>query len=256
MAILVILLRHRLLLAATGLTLFLAGLLVLTGGRADPAAAQDGVAAVTGCQHTTSAQVRRGPASGRRVALTFDDGPGPLTAQFLRILERERVPATFFVVGRNVAGREATLRRILAGGSTLGNHSLTHSSLAAGDDAAVADIRATQAVIREATGFSPCLMRPPYGLSSRRLVAAADAQSLTSILWSVNPQDTRDPGSRQIRERVLARVRPGSIVLAHDGGPRRQTLAALPGIIRTLKARGYRFVTVTDLLGRTPTRDR
>ncbi len=256
MVISVILLRHRLLLAGTGLTLVLAGLLVLTAGRADPAGAQDDVGAVTGCRHTASAQVRRGPASGRRVALTFDDGPGPLTTQFLRILERERVPATFFVVGRNIAGREATLRRILAGGSTLGNHSLTHASLAAGDEAAAAELRATQAVIREVTGFTPCLMRPPYGLSSRRLVAAADAQSLTSVLWSVYPQDTRDSGSRRIRERVLSRVRPGSIVLAHDGGPRRQTLAALPGIIRALKARGYRFVTVTDLLGRTVTRDR
>jgi peptidoglycan/xylan/chitin deacetylase (PgdA/CDA1 family) len=247
-------LRHPLCCAGAGLVLVLVAVVVFAGPPAREASAQDGPAAarpVTGCQYTASAQVRRGPPSAsKRVALTFDDGPATLTTSFLKVLEREHVPATFFVVGRNVAGRQAVLRRALAGGSMLGNHSFTHVNLAAADDAALRELTDTQDAIRAATGFTPCLFRPPFGLSSRRLVHAAGAQGLKSILWSVNPQDFTEPGAKIIRRRVLDGVRPGSIVLSHDGGgQRRQTLAALPGIIRTLKARGYRFVTVTDLLG-------
>ncbi|MCW3015690.1 MAG: polysaccharide deacetylase [Solirubrobacterales bacterium] len=226
--------------------------MAFAGGSAREAAAQDGPAAtaVTGCQYTASGQVRRGPSAHKRVALTFDDGPAALTTSVLTVLEREHVPATFFIVGRNVAGREATLRRALADGSMLGNHSFTHVSLAAADDAALQEITDTQAAIRDATGFTPCLLRPPFGLSSRKLVQAAGTESLKSILWSVNSKDFTEPGTKVIKKRVLDGVRAGSIVLMHDGGgQRRQTLAALPDIIRTLKARGYRFVTVTDLLG-------
>jgi peptidoglycan/xylan/chitin deacetylase (PgdA/CDA1 family) len=245
--------RPRLpLLAAAVLLLVLAGGLVLlpSGGPHREAAAQS-TRAPTGCAYrASSTQVRSGPTGGRRVALTFDDGPAVLTASVLKLIERERVPATFFVVGRNVAGREALLRRALAGGSMLGNHSFTHARLGAADGAALQELTDTQAAIRKATGFTPCLFRPPFGVSSRRLVAAAGQLALRSVLWSVYPQDAAKPGADAIRRRALDGVRPGSILLLHDGGgDRRQTLAALPGIIRTLKARGYRFVTVTGLLG-------
>jgi peptidoglycan/xylan/chitin deacetylase (PgdA/CDA1 family) len=247
-------LRHHFVLGGACALLVLVAVVVLASVHAHKASAQDEPVSrpVTGCTYrdSASAQVRRGPFSTKRVALTFDDGPAALTTSFLKVLEREGVPATFFIVGRNVAGREAILRRALAGGSMLGNHSFTHVNLAAADDAALKELTDTQDAIRTATGFTPCLFRPPFGLSSRSLVDAAAAQRLTSILWSVNPRDFTEPGAKVIKQRVLDGVRPGSIVLAHDGGGRRrQTLAALPGIIRALKARGYRFVTVTDLLG-------
>jgi peptidoglycan/xylan/chitin deacetylase (PgdA/CDA1 family) len=205
----------------------------------------------TGCGYRSRmSSVRSGPSARKRVALTFDDGPSPFTSRILDVLEAAHVRATFFVVGRNVAGREALLTRMLAGGHMIGNHSFTHVNLAKADPAALREIDDTQAAIEAATGFTPCLLRPPFGLGSRKLLRALSSRHLTSTLWSVNPQDFRTPGTATIKRRVLAGVKPGAIILDHDGGgDRSQTVAAIPSIIRTLKARGYTFVTVTDLLG-------
>jgi peptidoglycan/xylan/chitin deacetylase (PgdA/CDA1 family) len=205
----------------------------------------------TGCGYRSRmSSVRSGPPARKRVALTFDDGPSPFTSRILDVLEAAHVRATFFVVGRNVAGREALLTRMLAGGHMIGNHSFTHVNLAKADPAALREIDDTQAAIEAATGFTPCLLRPPFGLGSRKLLRALLSRHLTSTLWSVNPQDFRTPGTATIKRRVLAGVKPGAIILDHDGGgDRSQTVAAIPSIIRTLKARGYTFVTVTDLLG-------
>jgi peptidoglycan/xylan/chitin deacetylase (PgdA/CDA1 family) len=206
---------------------------------------------ITGCRYRArTSSVRSGPSTGKRIALTFDDGPSSFTSRILDVLEAEHVRATFFVVGRNVAGREELLKRMLAGGHMIGNHSFTHVNLAKADPAALRQIDDTQAAIEGATGFTPCLLRPPFGLGSRKLLRALSSRHLTSTLWSVNPQDFRTPGTATIKRRVLAGVKPGAIILDHDGGgDRSQTVAAIPSIIRTLKARGYRFVTVTDLLG-------
>lgn len=243
--------RHPTLLAAA--LLVLGALLAVAAPRGR---AQDtGATTPTGCAHVAGTQVRHGPTTGRRIALTFDDGPAALTPQFLTLLEQEHVPATFFIVGRRVAGREATLRRALADGDMLGNHSFDHVSLQKADTDAVAQIEDTQKAISDATGFTPCLLRPPFGLSSKSLIRLANSEGLTPTLWSVNPQDFTRPGTAKIRSRVLAGAKPGAIILSHDGGgPRQQTLSAYRTIIRTLKARGYRFVTVTDLLGLTVTR--
>jgi peptidoglycan-N-acetylglucosamine deacetylase len=207
--------------------------------------------AVAGCRYRQrSTNVRTGPRSRRRIALTFDDGPSAYTARILDALERENVPATFFVVGRNVAGREVLLSRMLADGDMIGNHTFTHVDLSKASPAALTQIDDTQATIAAATGFTPCLLRPPYGRTSKKLLGALSRRHLTSTLWSVNPQDFLRPGTAKIKQRVLAGVKPGSIILDHDGGgDRSQTLAAIPSIIRALKARGYTLVTVTDLLG-------
>ena len=129
------------------------------------------------------------------------------------MLERENVPATFFVLGRNVAGREELLRRMLADGDMIGNHTYTHVDLSKASGAARAQIDRTQAAIEAATGFKPCLLRPPYGRTSAKLLGALSRRKLTSTLWSVNPQDFLRPGTAKIKQRVLAGVRPGSIVL-------------------------------------------
>lgn len=214
-----------------------------------PASAEP--AAVTGCRYRQrSTNVRKGPATGRRIALTFDDGPSAFTARVLDVLEREHVPATFFVLGRNVAGNEDLLARMLSDGDMIGNHSFTHVDLSKASATDLTQIDDTQATIAAATGFTPCLLRPPYGRTSTKLLGALARRHLTSTLWTVNPQDFLRPGTAKIKQRVLAGVKPGSIILTHDGGgDRSQTLAAIPSIIRTLKARGYTFVTVTDLLG-------
>ena len=221
-----------------------------------PLAAEQQPAPPRGCRYrprTTS--VRSGPAGRRRVALTFDDGPTSYTSRILDLLEGERVPATFFVVGRKVAGREDLLLRMLRDGHMIANHSYTHVDLSKASAAALRQIDDTQDAIKAATGFTPCLLRPPYGRTSRKLLGALARRHLTGTLWSVNPRDFLRPGTAAISQRVLDGVRPGSIILAHDGGgDRSQTVAALPSIIATLKARGYTFVTVTELLGLRVTR--
>ncbi|MEY2443225.1 MAG: peptidoglycan-N-acetylglucosamine deacetylase [bacterium] len=206
---------------------------------------------VSGCRYRLRAtNVRQGSGAGRRIALTFDDGPSAYTSRILDVLESQDIPATFFVVGRNVAGREELLSRMLSDGDMIGNHSYTHVDLSKANSPALKQIDDTQAAIEAASGFTPCLARPPYGRTSKKLLGALSRRHLTSTLWSVNPQDFLRPGTAQIKRRVLAGVRPGSIILDHDGGgDRSQTLAAIPEIIQTLKARGYTFVTVTDLLG-------
>ncbi len=204
-----------------------------------------------GCVRRGAAQVSRMPGHPNAVALTFDDGPSRYTSQVLRILEGEHVPATFFEVGAQMAGRARLLRRMLADGDAIGNHTYTHANVAGGGSRS--QITRTQRAIRSATGYTPCIFRPPYGATSGALVSEVRALGLTSVLWSVDPRDWTTPGTGAIRARVLSQARRGGIVLMHDGGgPRSQTVAALRGIIRTFKARHYRFMTVPAALGYKP----
>ena len=210
---------------------------------------------LVGCGHRGARQVTRATGSPREVALTFDDGPSAYTASFLRVLEREQVRATFFLVGNAVHGRSGLIRRMLRDGHMLANHSLTHANLGAGGSRAAHEMRRTQSIIRSATGFTPCLFRPPYGSTSTELVRQAAAQRLTTVLWDVDSQDWTTPGARAISGRIEHDTRRGSIVLMHDGGgPRGQTLAALASVIREFKRRNYRFVTVNEMLGLMPIR--
>ena len=205
--------------------------------------------AVTGCRRSGAGQVSRGP-SGKRVALTYDDGPSTYTPAFLRELRKLGVPATFFVIGQQVSANASLMRSILRSGSMVANHSWSHPDMGAGGAAASTQLREANAAVRRATGFTPCLFRPPYGSTGADLVSRANAQGMTSVLWSVDPLDWRTPGTGSIVSTVLRQASGGAIILSHDGGgPRSQTLAAMPQIVRTLKARGYKFVTLTDLLG-------
>ena len=204
---------------------------------------------VSGCVATGPAQVSRGP-KVKQVALTYDDGPAALTPAFLNKLKSLGVPATFFMIGQQVGANASLLRRMLAEGHMVANHSWSHPMLGAGGPAASSQLSQTSAAIRKATGFTPCLFRPPYGSSGTDLVRRTRAQGMTSVLWSVDPLDWRQPGTRAIVSRVASGAGPGAIILSHDGGGARgQTLAALPGIVKALRRKGYRFVTVNELLG-------
>lgn len=203
-----------------------------------------------GCKVRGAAQVTTGPRPGKRIALTFDDGPAPDTSQFLRELRHLKVHATFFMIGQQVKGHGALLKKMLRDGHELANHSWNHANLGGGGAAATRQIVDTNRAIQRASGFRPCLMRPPYGSTGRDLVGRVRAQKMTSVLWDVDPQDWRRPGVGTIVGTIRGQTRAGSIILEHDGGgPREQTLAALPQYVRTLKARGYKFVTVSELLG-------
>ncbi len=188
---------------------------------------------------------RRGGRRRRQVALTFDDGPGPHTRGILRALRRAHAHATFFVLGNQIRGRARLLRRELSLGNEVADHSWSHPALPS-----YTQIRSTAVRIRRATGFRPCLFRPPYGTVNSRLVSDARRLGMRTIDWDVDPRDWSRPGAGALANRVVNRVHPGAIVVMHDGGAGRgQTVAALPIILRRLRRRGYRAVTVTQLLG-------
>jgi peptidoglycan/xylan/chitin deacetylase (PgdA/CDA1 family) len=204
----------------------------------------------TGCTPAGPPYVTNGSRGRHVVALTFDDGPGPDTPAVLTALERAQVPATFFVIGRQVAGHDALLRRMLADGDLIGDHTWSHANVAGAGAFASGQLLATASAIQRASGFRPCLFRAPYGATSGALLALARGLGFTTIQWDVDPRDWALPGTGAIVANVLGHARNGSIVLMHDGGgPRGETLAALPAIVAALRARGFGFVTIGQLTG-------
>lgn len=198
-----------------------------------------------GCTTGAAGLVTSGPRNSKVVALTFDDGPSSYTAGFLKVLREKRVPATFFVLGQLVAAYPDLARQIVHEGHEIASHSWKHDLYPS-----AADLRQTSATIQSVTGFRPCSFRPPGGARNAAVIAGAGQSGMKTIIWDVDPFDWRLPGAGSIKSIVLSNTRPGSIVLSHDGGgPRGQTLEALPGIIDSLRARGYRFATVTEILG-------
>jgi peptidoglycan-N-acetylglucosamine deacetylase len=189
------------------------------------------------------------------VALTFDDGPGPLTPAVLDVLRQNGVPATFFVVGRKAAAEPEMLQRIVAEGNALGNHTWSHRipSARAGwkADTLTKEMQRTRRVIVNATGREPCLFRPPGGITkgAEKVVKAA---GLSMILWSVDTRDWAASASAKdaavIRKRAAAGLKEQHpVILLHDGGGNRvATVSALAGIIDDYRSHGYRFVTLEE----------
>jgi peptidoglycan/xylan/chitin deacetylase (PgdA/CDA1 family) len=209
-----------------------------------PAGGTTATGGLVGCTSRPGAVVESGPPR-RQVALTFDDGPSlTQTPEILETLDRLGAVATFFEEGRHVKGREQLMAEILARGDEIGNHTYHHPLLPG-----PREIASTETAIHAATGFRPCLFRPSYGLLDRGVRSAAAGSGLETVLWDVDSGDDRHPGVAAIRHRVLKEAHPGAIVLMHDGGHHPQTVRALPGIVRGLRARGYGFATVTELLG-------
>jgi peptidoglycan/xylan/chitin deacetylase (PgdA/CDA1 family) len=198
-----------------------------------------------GCTSAVGAPASHGTDARHDVALSFDDGPSLVqTPAILAILDRLHAHATFFEEGRHVHGRELLMRQILASGDEIGNHSYHHPEYPGYGELASTDRR-----IQAATGFEPCLFRPPYGLIDPSVESAARRNHLELVLWTLDSEDDHHPGVAAIRGNVLAGADPGSIILMHDGGHHPQTVRALPGVIRGLRARGFGFATVTEVLG-------
>jgi peptidoglycan/xylan/chitin deacetylase (PgdA/CDA1 family) len=185
-----------------------------------------------------------------RLALTFDDGPGPYTSELASVLDRNGARGTFFVVGSKVRRREDVVRQLARGGHELANHSYNHRrTVCRNARAAYRQMVKTNKIVSSIAGVRPRLFRPPWGLASAEVIAAAQRAGLTPVGWDVDPRDweATDPGV--VERRVLGDVREGRIVLFHDGEKGEVTLAALPAVLRGLEARGYRLVTVSELLG-------
>ena len=192
-----------------------------------------------------------GPATVRKVvALTFDDGPWPSsTGRILNELRRLHVRATFFVIGYLAQQYPELVRRELRLGMVVGNHSYNHPQVPPFDQLPIPllrdEIGLNQRILTR-LGVRTHLFRPPGGSVSPSVVRAAEAVGDRVVLWSVDPTDWQ-PGvsAARVAQRVLSSVRPGSIVILHDGGgDRSATLAALPRIVKGIRARGLRFVVL------------
>ncbi len=211
---------------------------------------------LVGCVPSGPSEVSSGPADQHELALTFDDGPSPdpPAMDFVNLLSREQVPATFFEIGEQIPEYDPTgsiQRAMLADGDMIGDHTWTHPMMTSLSPAEQqAELEQTIDAIKQRTGFTPCLWRPPYGDVDPELVALARSLGLLTVSWDVDPSDWTTPGTPVIYQRVVSGAHDGAIVLQHfGGGPRGQTLAALPQEIATLRGEGYKFVTVTQLLG-------
>jgi len=195
--------------------------------------------------------VDRVDTSGRVVALTFDDGPDPAGTQaILDTLASRRVPATFFLIGRELAAHPELGRAIAAAGHEIGNHSYSHERMVGVTPSWVAhEVEATDTLIR-ATGYSgEILFRPPNGKKLLALPYYLLEHGRTTVTWDVEPDSAGNPDAATIVEDTVEQVRPGSIVLLHAMYTgRAQTREALGPLIDQLKRRGYRFVTVSRLL--------
>lgn len=189
----------------------------------------------------------------RRVALTFDDGPGPTTAHILDVLEHHGVVATFFVVGSRVAGRGDVLQRMVRLGCEIGNHTYSHRRLEELTKAEIADeLQRTSDVVQDVASVRPAVMRPPFGRDGLRAAGVANRLGMTTAMYTVSVHDWDAKPSSEIERLVLETVRPDGVVLLHDAGPdqddRETTAEALRGIVPALQTAGYRFVTITELL--------
>jgi peptidoglycan-N-acetylglucosamine deacetylase len=186
---------------------------------------------------------------GPYIAMTFDDGPSPeTTPRLLDILKQRNIKATFFMIGQNAERNPTIVKRILAEGHEIGNHSWTHPQLSKlSDDRVTEEINKTQNAIKDASGYTPVLMRPPYGAITARQKDWIEKQfGLSVIIWSVDPFDWKRPGASVIEQRILAGARPGAIVLSHD--IHKQTVDAMPATLDALAAKGFKFVTVSQLI--------
>jgi peptidoglycan/xylan/chitin deacetylase (PgdA/CDA1 family) len=210
---------------------------------------------LVGCVATGPKFVFHGPSTGKRIALAFDDGPWYDTPQFLHVLETKHAVATFFQIGNQIStygGKNGSLeKRMLRDGDMIGDHTWSHPDVSAGGSFARTQISEAANAIKNATGgFYPCLFRAPYGATSPALINLVRQMGMTTIQWDIDPRDWSLPGTQAIYSNVVNNAQPGAITEMHDGGgPRYETVDALPRIIDTLRARGYHFVTVAQLLG-------
>jgi peptidoglycan-N-acetylglucosamine deacetylase len=187
---------------------------------------------------------------GPYIAMTFDDGPSAtLTPELLDLLAARHIKATFFVIGQNVAEYPEIVARAAREGHEIANHSWSHPNLAKMSDESVRrQLRQTDDAIKSATGKRPALMRPPYGsITDREKRWIHDEFGYDIILWDVDPYDWKRPGPAVVRNRILSETRPGSIVLSHDIHP--GTIEAMPSTFDALEAKGFKFVTVSELIG-------
>lgn len=200
--------------------------------------------------------ISRGPRKGNALYLTFDDGPHPsATGGILEVLSETRAPAAFFMLGANVDAYPDLAREAVVRGQTIGNHTYSHHKLHwKGLDFITAELERTHESIVRAAGAEPEVFRTPHGFRNPWVTLAARRFGYATFGWTVGVWDTDRPGAGEIRRRVRAGLKPGAIILLHDGcrsgasDERKQTAEALPGIIADAREAGYEFRPLAELL--------
>ncbi len=186
---------------------------------------------------------------GPYIAMTFDDGPSAEnTPRLLDILKKRGIKATFFLLGECVAQNPELAKRIVAEGHEIANHSWSHPSLnKLGEDGITSQLQRTHEIVEEKTGVSMTLMRPPYGaLTPNQRGWVNKKWGYKIILWDVDPLDWKVRNAAHVEHEILKQTVSGSIVLSHD--IHKTTVDAMPETLDALAAKGFKFVTVTELL--------
>jgi peptidoglycan-N-acetylglucosamine deacetylase len=189
--------------------------------------------------------------SEKVVAITFDDGPhGTNTPRLLDMLKKRNIKATFYVVGnmmKNSYGPDV-IRRIVADGHEIGNHTVTHATLSKLSDSSLRkELQNAHDMIVDITGVAPRTMRPPGGaIKNDQKKLMLEEFGYPTIMWTVDPEDWKRPGASVVTSRLVNGARPGAIILVHD--LHAPTVDAMPSTLDQLLAQGYRFVTITELI--------
>jgi polysaccharide deacetylase family sporulation protein PdaB len=189
-----------------------------------------------------------GDMKNKTIALTFDDGPNAkYTPQVLSILNKEKVRASFFLVGKNAERYPALVKQIYQEGHSIGDHTYSHVRLNKISSWKIKkEVEQTRDIVKDITGQPTVLFRPPWGVFDGRSLAELAIRKFDVVLWSVDSRDWARPGAAAIKKNILSHVRNGSIILCHDSHD--QIVTALPDIIEKLKAEGYKFVTVSEMI--------
>ncbi len=244
------------------ITLFSCALALLLSSRAQGESAAAGAAPEVHVAAAPSAQPAAVPAAtapkitfsachvdGPFIAMTFDDGPHiQNTPRLLDMLKQRGIKATFFLVGENVVQYPQIVKRIVAEGHEIGNHSWSHPQLSKMTDASVHDeLQRTHDAIVAACGVVPTIMRPPYGAFTPRQQRWCHGEfGYQIILWDVDPLDWKVRNSAHVESEILKQTVSGSIVLSHD--IHKTTVDAMPSTLDALIAKGFKFVTVSELI--------
>ena len=199
--------------------------------------------------------IKKGNQDEKIVALTFDDGPDEVfTPQILDILKKYDVKATFFLIGEKVPYNKKIVKREKEEGHEIGNHTFTHINASKKNYEEIEEeITKTQQVIKEVTGEYPTLFRPPYRALSRDLCKIVKEKNMNIVLWSnIDVRDWSNPGVNNMVNTIDSQVENGNIIILHDYNTVRnnksQTIQALEIVIPKLKEKGYRFVTISELM--------
>lgn len=196
------------------------------------------------------------PRGSRQIALTYDDGPNdPHTQRLLEVLASHGVHATFFLIGRYVRRHPEIVRKIVQAGHVVGNHTFTHPLLTLKSEAEIRqELSACRAALQDVIGAHSNLFRPPFGGRRPAVLRIARELGLETIMWNVTGYDWDAPPAAVIERKIAKQIRGGDVVLLHDGGhkqigaDRSQTVIATDRLIARYKAKGYEFVTMSQMM--------